>query len=112
MKALRRHSMFHIGLLVAVMLVVFGNIPVSHAAVPMSFGISQLLLARVSIIGGTSTTAAIVLSAEAPSGGINVTLASSDPDHAAVPPLVAVSAGAKSRVRNPREPQAGSLIRG
>jgi hypothetical protein len=58
--------------------------------------LSLLSLSPSTVTGGTSSTGTINLSSAAPSGGAVVSLSSSDPSVAALPPSVTVPAGATS----------------
>ncbi len=62
---------------------------------PMSITLASLILNPANMIGGTSSTGTVTLSAAAPSGGAIVNLSSSA-SAAAVPASVAVAAGATS----------------
>jgi hypothetical protein len=55
--------------------------------------LESVTLDPTSVKGGTNSTGTVTLSAPAPAGGIFVTLATSDPDVAAPPPVVGVAAG-------------------
>lgn len=57
---------------------------------------SALSLNPASVTGGTSSTGTVTLSAAAPSGGVAVSLSSSNTAAATVPPSVTVAAGATS----------------
>ena len=65
---------------------------------PAAAGLSlaTLSLNRSSIVGGTTATGTVTLTAAAPSGGAAVTLSSSAPSIASVPASVVVAAGATS----------------
>jgi len=67
---------------------------VTPAAIAAS--LAALSLNRSSVVGGTSALGTVTLTSAAPSGGATVALTSSDPQLAAVPPSVVVSAGATS----------------
>ena len=58
--------------------------------------LATLTLSPTSVVGGTSTTGTVTLTAPAPAGGASVTLASSKPSLASVPASVIVAAGATS----------------
>ena len=58
--------------------------------------LSSLSLSQTVVVGGTSVTATVALSAPAPAGGARVTLKSSKPTVAATPSSVTVPAGAQS----------------
>jgi hypothetical protein len=58
--------------------------------------VKSLSCAPSSPVGGANTTGKVTLAAAAPSGGAIVTLSSSNPNVAAVPPTVTVPAGATS----------------
>lgn len=57
---------------------------------------NSLILSSASVIGGTSTDATVTLNGPAPSGGLAITLGSSDSAVAAVPASVSVPAGSSS----------------
>lgn len=59
--------------------------------------LSQVSLAASSVVAGASSEATVVLSGPAPSGGVPVTIASSD-GAAAVPPSIMVNAGTTSAI--------------
>jgi hypothetical protein len=63
---------------------------------PSQVALSSLTLSQTNVIGGNSVTGTVTLSAAAPSGGFAVTLSSSNPTIASVPPSVTVTAGATS----------------
>lgn len=58
--------------------------------------ISSLTLNPTSVTGGNPSFATVTLNGPAPAGGVQVTLSSSDPSVASVPPSVLVPAGATS----------------
>jgi kumamolisin len=61
-----------------------------------SLTVSSLTLDPTSLVGGSSSTATVTLSGEAPAGGASVPLKSSDPTVAQVPANVTVNGGATS----------------
>jgi hypothetical protein len=63
---------------------------------PSQVALSSLTLSQTNVIGGNSVTGTVTLNAAAPSGGFAVTLSSSNPGLASVPPSVTVAAGATS----------------
>lgn len=61
---------------------------------PGSVSLSSLSLSPTSVVGGAqSSTGTVTLSAPAPTGGTQITLSSSNPTVASVPPSVTVAAG-------------------
>jgi hypothetical protein len=58
--------------------------------------LSSFALNPTTVAGGSTSTGTVSVSGNAPSGGIVVTLSSSRPTRAAVPPTVTVAAGASS----------------
>jgi hypothetical protein len=58
--------------------------------------VSSLTLSQTNVIGGNSVTGTVTLTAAAPSGGLVVSLSSSNPGVAGVPASVTVPAGATS----------------
>lgn len=64
------------------------------ASGPVSLG--SLAVNPTSVVGGQSSTGLVTLSGPAPSGGMAVTLSSTQPAVASVPPSVTVAAGATS----------------
>jgi hypothetical protein len=82
---------------------VYGNPWTSMAelsilGVPAASGaaVSTLTIAPVAVVGGASAQGTVVLNAAAPSGGVAVTLASSNTNAAVVPATVTAPAGANS----------------
>jgi uncharacterized protein (TIGR03790 family) len=62
--------------------------------------LSSLSLAPNTVVGGVSSTGTVKLTGAAPSGGISVSLSSSNPSVATVPPSVTVPSGATSATFN------------
>jgi hypothetical protein len=56
-------------------------------------GLQAVTLGASSVTGGATVTGAVVLTGNAPAGGVSVTLATSNPSAAQVPPVVTVPAG-------------------
>ncbi len=63
---------------------------------PAEASLSSLTLSQTNVIGGNSVTGTVTLTGAAPSGGFVVSLSSSNPGVASVPPSVTVAAAAVS----------------
>ena len=72
------------------------TLTVNPAAAPPA-ALATLTLSPASVVGGTSATGTVTLTAAAPSGGVTLNLGSSKPTLASVPATVVVAAGATSK---------------
>ena len=66
------------------------------SATPQLPAVSSLSVAPVGVTGGSASTGTVTLSSAAPTGGVSVTLTSSNTSFATVPATVTVAAGATS----------------
>jgi hypothetical protein len=72
---------------------IFVNVAPDPNAPPL---LQSMTISPASVTGGTSATGTVLLSAPAPSGGVSVTLATSNPSAAQAPGIVSVPAGQTS----------------